>query len=320
MIAIVLLNYNGLQHLEKCLRSLTRQTYKGFYIIFVDNASRDGSVEYVKNNFPEVQIIVNNKNLGFSEGNNVGIRQAMENPDVKYVAVLNNDTELKEDWLEQLVAAAEQDKKVGACASKMLYFDQRNIIDSAGDFYFSGSLKVHPRGHGQPDKYFKTEECLSACAGAALYRREALEETRLGNDYFDSDYFAYVEDTDLSLRMRLAGWKCLFVPSAVVYHKVSATTSLWKEDWKKFQTGRNRVFTAIKVYPISKWCKALKNPVTYQKKSSSFIQAVALYCRLLWDVGWYSLRMLEKRNQIKRFRSVDANIFEEWEEKFSTAE
>lgn len=319
-VAIVLLNYNGRQHLEKCLPSLKRQTYKDFYVIFVDNASTDDSVEYVKRNFPEARIIVNKRNLGFAEGNNVGIRQALSDSEVKYVVTLNNDTELKNDWLEQLVAAAEHDSRVGACASKLLYFDQRNIIDSAGDFYFTGSLKVHPRGHGKPDSFFKQEECLSGCAAATLYRREALEQTKLGNDYFDRDYFAYIEDTDLSLRIRLAGWKCIFVPSAVVYHKVSATTSQWKEDTKKFLTARNRIFTTLKIYPLSRWLKTFKNPISYQKKTASLARLVLFYVRLFREIVWSLPKIFKKRVMIKKSRRVDKEIFTDWERRFSVKE
>jgi len=320
MLSIIIVNWNGHQHLEVCLNSLFKQTYKDFKVIFVDNGSTDDSVRFVKDNFPHVKVIECQKNYGFAEGNNIGIREAMKDSEMKYIVTLNNDTMVKEDWLEQLVKPAEQDKKIAVCASKLIYFDERDKIDSAGDFYYKGSLKVFPRGHGKPDTYFKQEECLSACAAAALYRREALEEAKLNNDYFDSDYFAYIEDSDLALRIRLMDWKCVFVPTAVVYHKVSATTSKLKEDRKKFYSVRNRIFTIIKLYPVSLWQKALKNPITYQKVKSNlindFIFCVKLFCNVLVSLP----KMLRKRKIIQKNKRVSDNIYSEWQNKFSIEE
>jgi len=132
--SIIIVNWNGKHHLDVCLSSIFNQTYKDFNVIFVDNGSTDDSVEYVKNNFSEVNIIECKKNYGFAEGNNIGIRQALKNPEVKYIVTLNNDTETDKDWLKQLIEVAEKDEKIGAVSSKMLFFNQRNVIDSAGDF------------------------------------------------------------------------------------------------------------------------------------------------------------------------------------------
>ncbi|MFA6098839.1 MAG: glycosyltransferase family 2 protein [Patescibacteria group bacterium] len=317
---IIILNYNGRQHLETCLQSLFKQTYREFDVIMVDNGSSDSSIAYVRKNFAQVKIIEAGKNYGFAEGNNIGIREALRNPEVKYIVTLNNDTEVKVDWLKKLVKVAESDEDIGACASKLLYFDQRNIVDSAGDFYFTGSLKVFPRGHGKSDKYFQTEECLSACAGAALYRREALEQSRLGNDFFDSDHFAYIEDTDLSLRIRLMEWKCVFVPEAVVYHKVSATFSQMKNNRKKFLTARSRIFVMIKIYPLAWWPKALKNPFTYQAGGTGLFENAFFYTKLFFSVLVKIPSMLGKRRNIRRSRKFGNEIFSQWAEKFSKTE
>ncbi len=314
--SIIILNWNGRKHLETCLKSLFNQTYKDFEVIFVDNGSTDDSVSFVKDNFPKVQIIETGKNLGFAEGNNVGIRKALENKDIKYIVALNNDTEVKEDWLEQLVKAAEIDEHIGACASKLLYYNDRTIIDSAGDFYYFGSMKVVPRGHGQKDSYFKLEECLTPCAAATLYRRKALEQVKLGNDYYDSDYFAYIEDSDLGLRIRLGGWKCMFVPDAVVYHKVSATSSQWKSDFKKYHSVRNRILTAIKIYPVRLWPRVFKNPVTHQSKSGTG-DAIRLFLRVFGSVLVTLPRMIQKRSLIKRLPGYTKDVFREWQEKYS---
>jgi len=250
--SIIIVNWNGKHHLDVCLSSIFNQTYKDFNVIFVDNGSTDDSVEYVKNNFSEVNIIECKKNYGFAEGNNIGIRQALKNPEVKYIVTLNNDTETDKDWLKQLIEVAEKDEKIGAVSSKMLFFNQRNVIDSAGDFLLPDSLKAVTRGYKQEDKgqFEKVEECFSARAGAALYSREMLEEIYSDSDYFDSNFFAYIEDTDLSIRARLKGWKILFAPQAVVYHKVASTTKKMSYIFRRYYSGRNRLFTAIKNYPV----------------------------------------------------------------------
>jgi len=316
MLAIIIVNWNGRQHLEACFNSLFRQTFKGFKVIFVDNGSTDDSVDYIKSNFPQVKIIQNDKNYGFAEGNNIGIREAMKDPEIKYIVTLNNDTEQDECWLEELVRVAEQDDRVGACASKLLYYNNRKKIDSAGDFYYLGSIKVVPRGHGQDDVFFQQEECLTPCAAATLYRRKTLEQVRLGKDYFDSDYFAYIEDSDLGLRIRLAGWTCIFVPKAIVFHKVSATTSKWKADQKKYYSVRNRIFTAIKLYPVGLWLRALRNPITYQG-ASGFANSMSLSFRILYSVLKKLPTMLKKRTIIKHKNTINKIIFNEWQSKFT---
>ncbi|MDD5040089.1 MAG: glycosyltransferase family 2 protein [Patescibacteria group bacterium] len=316
-VSIIILNWNGLEHLQTCLSSVYLQTYKDFEVLFVDNGSTDGSAAYVREKFSNVQIIETGKNFGFAEGNNVGIRRALEDPGCRYVVCLNNDTEVKENWLSELVSAADADPRIGVCASKLLYFDNRTIVDSAGDFYYRGSLKVGPRGHGKSDTFFKKEECLTACAAAALYRREALEESKLGDDYFDSDHFAYIEDSDLGLRIRLAGWKCMFIPTAVVYHKVSATTSQWRDNRKRFYSGRNRVFSAIKLYPIALWPRALRNPVTYQSTAGTVFERAVMHTRIKLSVLRFLPAMLRKRALVAKLNRLGSSQFREWQENFS---
>jgi hypothetical protein len=171
----------------------------------------------VRKEFPSVRIIESRKNLGFAKGNNIGIKEARG----ELIATLNNDTEVTPRWLEELVSAMASNEKVGMCASKMLFMKDHGMINSTG-ICLSRSGTCWDRGIFEPDtgQYGSMEEVFGPCAGAALYRKSMLEEIGL----FDEDFHAYVEDTDLAFRGRLAGWKCLYVPNAVVYH-VHAGTS-----------------------------------------------------------------------------------------------
>ena len=318
--AVIILNWNGREHLDVCLRSVFSQTYNNFQVIFVDNNSDDDSVKFVTENFSQTRVIKNKKNYGFAEGNNIGIRQALHNKDIKYIVTLNNDTEVHPDWLKYMVETAANNRKIGAVSSKMLFFDQRNIIDSAGDFLLSGSLKTVTRGYREEDmgQYNKTEECFSARAGAALYRRQMLEEIVLDNEYFDSHYFAYVEDTDLSIRARLAGWKILYEPRAVVYHKVAATTKKISYEFRRYQSGRNRVFTAIKNFPIRLWPLAIQKTKSVDEdyRLSAFAE-LKLFLKIAGSVLVALPRLLRQRKKIRSTSTVAIGELNNWIKQFS---
>ncbi len=239
MISIVVLNFNGKQYLDDCLTSLAAQTFRNFEVIVVDNGSTDGSQEYVKAYFPWVKIIKNDKNLGFAGGTNAGIRQA----DGDYILTLNNDTQADRRFLECLKEPM-SDRSVGMCASKMLFPDGR--INSTG-MCISRSGAAWDRGMLEPDvgRYDSEEEVFGPCAGAALYRKEMLDEI----DLFDEDFFLFMEDVDLAFRGRLAGWKCVYVPKARVYHHHSGTAG-FGSDLSVYYGNRNVIWYVIKDFPI----------------------------------------------------------------------
>jgi len=319
--SIIIVNWNGRPHLEVCLKSVFDQTHKNFEVIFVDNDSADDSVQYVKNNFSRVKVIECKKNYGFAEGNNIGIRQALKNHEIKYIVTLNNDTEVDKDWLRRLIEVAERDKQIGAVGSKMLFFDRRNIIDSAGDFLRSNSLKVVTRGYKQEDKgrFDKVEECFSARAGAALYRREMLEEICLNGDYFDRHYFAYIEDADLSIRSRLLGWKIVFAPQAVAYHKVAATTKKMSYIFRRYYSGRNRMFTAVKNYPVKLWPLAWRGTSSVDTDYAlSLADKLKVYLKIISSLIVSMPRLLRQRRQIQKNKKVSKKEICRWAKRFST--
>lgn len=244
LVSIIIVNWNGRKHLEVCLESLQKQTYPNFEVILVDNASTDGSVEFLQQKYSNfARIIQNKENLGFAGGNNVGIKAAKG----KYILLLNNDTEVHERWVEELVKVAGENPSAGMCASKILSFYNRDIIDVVGHLLYRDGLN---RGRGRLERdvgqYDKVEEVFFPSGCAALYRREMLDD--IGG--FDETFFAYGDDTDIGLHGRLAGWKCLYVPTAIVYHKYSGSTSAYSPQ-KAFWVERNRVWVLIKYFPFS---------------------------------------------------------------------
>jgi GT2 family glycosyltransferase len=214
---VVVPNWNGKRFLFSCLGSLREQTLEDFEVILVDNGSTDGSVEFVKRNFPEARLVPLGENQGFSAAANVGVRASI----AEYVALLNNDTEADPGWLEGLVRAADDHPEAGFFATKLVDFHERGLLDGAGDALRLSGLPYR-LGHGERDRgqFDRLEYVFAACGAAALYRREMLDEIGL----FDEDFVSYCEDGDLSFRAQLAGYRCLYVPDAVVYHMGSAST------------------------------------------------------------------------------------------------
>jgi GT2 family glycosyltransferase len=214
-VRIIVVNWNGRVFLEDCLQSIRRQTYRSFAVTLVDNGSTDGSLEFVSARFPEVHVIPLKENRGFAEANNY----VLKNLTTPYAALLNNDAVADPRWLESLVETLEQTKEAGFAASKMLYYDRPEVIDRCGDGYTRAGAGLL-RGRGEPaGHYGRREWIFGACAGAALYRASMLKDIGL----FNGDFFLLYEDVDLSFRAQLKGYKCLYVPEAVVYHKGSGS-------------------------------------------------------------------------------------------------
>jgi GT2 family glycosyltransferase len=218
-VTVVVPNWNGERFLETCLSSLRRQSYENFEVVLADNGSTDGSVEFVEENFPEARVVRLPENRGFSAAVNAGIKAA--SPAAKHMVLLNNDTEVDTGWLQALVDAAGRYPEAGLFASKLVDFEDRRVLDGAGDALRKSGLPFR-LGHGEVDRgQFEREEFVfSACAAAALYRRSVFEDVGL----FDEDFFSNCEDGDLGFRAQLAGYRCLYVPRSVVYHVGSAST------------------------------------------------------------------------------------------------
>jgi GT2 family glycosyltransferase len=212
-------------------------------VILVDNGSSDQSIAYVREQHPSVRTIALQENVGFAKGVNVGIKAS----DSEFVALINNDIELESHWLANLVEALRTVREVGAVTGKMLNYYQRDVIDAAGD-ELSLNGNAGCRGHGEKDGEFYDEQCLvfGVCAGAALYRRSMFNDVGL----FDEDFFAWYEDADLDLRMQLRGYKCMYVPTAVCYHKRGGTVKTSSPFFVRHYT-RNNLLYVTKNFPLA---------------------------------------------------------------------
>ena len=246
LVSIIIVNCNGRGFLQGCLESIFNQSCSDFEIIFIDNGSTDDSVQYVKEKFPDVIIIENRENLGFARANNQGIAIAKG----KYIALLNNDTVVDREWIKSLLAKAESSsEKVGMWAGKILSMQEPRKIDSVGGLMISPDGIAKGRGRLEEDvgQYDNDDEVFIPSACAALFKKEMLDEIGL----FDEDFFAYCEDTDIGLRARLAGWRTVSVPKAVVYHYYSGTTGKYTS-MKAYLVERNHVWLAVKNFPLSR--------------------------------------------------------------------
>ena len=215
-ISVIVPNYNGAALLPACLEALAAQTLPAGEIIVVDDGSTDGSRDLVRTRFPQVRLVALPDNGGFCRAANAGLRAARG----QLLALLNNDAEAAPGWLAALADALALHPEAGACASKMLFRDQPARLNSAGLFLrFDGMAR--DIGYDQPDgpEFSAPAMVFGASGGAALYRRALLEDVGL----FDEGLVAYSEDVDLAFRAQWRGWRCLYVPSAVVYHRVGAT-------------------------------------------------------------------------------------------------
>ena len=239
--SIVIPNWNGAHHLRVCLPALRQQSEQSFELIVVDNGSTDDSEDAVNQEIPEAQFVKLSRNFGFARACNEGIIRA----EGRHIALLNNDTEPEAGWLAALVCRLDSDPEIGSVASKLLLFDRRDLIHSAGDFYRIDGVPGN-RGVWQADgpEYDEPAETFSACAGAAAYRREMLDQVGL----LDEELVSYCEDVDLGFRAQLAGWRCMFEPGARVYHRISASGS---GELASYYNGRNFLLVMAKNYPRS---------------------------------------------------------------------
>lgn len=245
MVSIVIVNFNGRNFLSRCLSSVLKTNYPNFEVIIVDNGSTDGSAELVQRCFQynNIRIIRNSRNLGFAEGNNIGARAAKG----EYVVFLNNDTEVDAEWLKELVTVMESDEAIAAAQSKLLSFD-RKTIDSTGDFInFLGMGWMRGRGEEDKGQYDKIGEIFSARGAGMIVRKQILREIGC----FDSDFFMICEDVDLGWRIRLNGYKVVFVPKSVVYHFGSGTRKKFERAAESYYYNtRNGISMLIKNYDL----------------------------------------------------------------------
>lgn len=241
-VSVVIPNFNGIAFLDSVLGSLEGQTERNFEVIFVDNGSTDGSCSFVAGSYPWVHLIELPENFGFCRAVNEGIRAAK----APYVLLLNNDTEVAEDFVEEMLAAIKRHENAFSCAARMVQYHDRDRIDDAGNYYCALGWSF-ARGKGKDiHRYEKEEKIFAACGGAAIYRKKILDKIGL----FDEEHFAYLEDTDIGYRARIQGYENWYAPKAVVYHVGSGTSGSRYNQFKTRYSSRNNVYLIYKNMPF----------------------------------------------------------------------
>ena len=297
--SVVVLNWNGKHFLETCFLALRNQTFRDFETILIDNGSEDGSVEFVRANFPEVAVLALKENIGFAPANNA----ALEIAHGEWIVLLNNDTEAKTNWLAELHEASEAFPRAGSFASKMLFFDDRRRIDNCGFDMATMGLTVD-LGREQRDgaPWDEPRNVFGACGGAAAYSRSMLETI----GFLDPDFFMTFEDLDLSFRAQLRGYECVFVPGAIVYHRYRGTMTKYPARQVYFSQ-RNIEFAYLKNMPLGLILRYLPERFLYELGGAIYFTRVGVG-RAFFKAKFDALRnlpmLLRKRREIQKHRTV----------------
>lgn len=305
LVSAIIVTHNGKKWLARSLPSLLKQTYPNLEVIVVDNASTDGSSEFVRKRFQDVKLVERRVNDGWGAGNNVGARVAKG----RYVFIGNDDLVLDRDYFTQTVGVMESDSTIAACQGTMYSFDRRREVESAGKFFNYSGVLVSDLERASP-KSKETVEIFAA--NAPLIRRRVFSE--MGG--FDEDFFLYFEDVDLCWRIWLAGHKVVYVPQAKMYHKGGATASKMPSAFILYHSIRNRVTSFLKNLG---W-RRLFFGMLVQLAVTGFGAIVFLFqgkfreffaiCRAwLWNI-WHLPRTNAKRFEIQRSRAIsDRQLF-----------
>lgn len=306
LLSIIIPHYNGAHHLPPCFTALRGQTYPRLEIILVDNGSADESVAVTRRDFPEVEIIELGRNLGLTGAINRGIGRARG----EVIVPLNNDTEVAPGWAQALVDALQAHPEAGIVASKMRLFDRRDTLHSAGDGFGVDGLPLN-RGVWQKDEgqFDRDTYIFGGCGGAVAYRREMLADIGL----FDEDLFMYLEDVDLNWRAQLAGYRAVFAPQAVVYHRLSATGG---GVIASYYTGRNTIFVLAKNLPGSifrrHWRAIIGAQLEIALDALRAWRGEAARARLRGQLAglWGLPKWLGKREEVQRKKRVTDSYLE----------
>ncbi len=238
-VSVIVISFNNRKYVDNCLGALLKQTYRDFEVIVIDNASVDGTADYIEEHYPQARLIRAGDNLGFGGGNNLGAANARG----KYLAFINMDTQAEPDWLDPLVTMLEENPDVGLATSKLLLIDEPDRINTCGnDIHLAGFAYL--RGWQERASALGWPADVASVSGAAFMISRALFEELGGFDEMFNP--AYVEDTDLSMRARLLGYRCRYVPQSVIYHDYVARFS----PEKYYMIERNRYQMTIKNYSL----------------------------------------------------------------------
>lgn len=307
--SVLVLNYNGKQHLQCCLSSLEKQTYRNFETILVDNTSQDDSIDFVRENFPYVKIVKNSVNSGTAGGFNFGAKFAQG----EYMLFVANDVEVEPNLLEELIKTITTDSSVAICSAKMLRFYERDTIDYAG---FKLDIYGFPYiiGHMEKDNgQYDTVRDTIATGTCLLIKRQVFEE--IGG--FDDEYFTFSDEMDLCWRAKLAGYRMLINPKAKLYHKAGATLRKSGRHKLRYISERNimrmllknySTFTLIKVLP--RYFVLLLGETLFYLAIGRGSLALAIVKAVLWNIKHLKGTLYLRRN-VQKMRVVNDNTIKE---------
>lgn len=309
-ISIIIVNYNGKKWLKDCLSSLAVQTYKNFEIIFVDNASEDDSVAYVKRYFPEVKIVQNTTNRGFAGGNNDGVKVAKG----EYILLLNTDTRVKKDFLKNFIKAFDEIPHLGCAQSKLLLMDKPEKTDLVGAYWTDSSF-LYYYGYEKDaklPKYNTPMPFFSNKGASVLIRKDLIDKYGL----FDDDFWLYYEETDFCHRLWLMGYECWYWPMAVCYHAGGGTTLRFDNSLIQFHNFKNKLMSFLKNFEAKNLLTIVSTFLFLNVLLSIFWLLKGKWkhsLTLYRAIGWNIIHLpstLEKRNVIQKMRKVsDSKIF-----------
>ncbi|MFC1466091.1 MAG: glycosyltransferase family 2 protein [Candidatus Brachytrichaceae bacterium NZ_4S206] len=252
-VLIIVLCYNGVELTLACLASLSKLDYAQADVLVVDNASSDGTPAQVRERFPKVKVIQTGSNLGYAEGNNVGLRYALEH-DYDYALLLNNDTEVAPDFVTELVRACEADCTIGVAGPKMYYFAPKDRLYSIGGEVDWRRGTTRMIGLDEPDEgQFDRSREVDFVSGCALLARvEAIRQAGL----LDPRFFMYYEETEWCVRIRRAGWRIIYVPSSIIWHKIEPAKQAESARIAYYMTRNRLLFLRLTRAPLIAWLNA----------------------------------------------------------------
>jgi len=345
-VSIQIVTWNSLRFLPDCLESIFNQTFRDWSVLIIDNNSSDHSLEYVEKNWPQVKVLKNSRNLGFSRAHNQGLAST----DSEYVLVMNPDVILEPDFLTEIVTAADKKKRVASLAPKLLKMKFNHIdhcdhntpeqqgsgaminpdwcviktemIDSTG-LAMKKTRRFVDRGEGAKDEgqYDKQTDIFGASGACVLYRRKSLVDVKmkdvgLREEYFDEDFFAYQEDIDLAWRLKWRGWQALYVSSALAYHvrQISATHRFQKSSFVNFLSYRNHLWLLLKDESFINFCRNFFYIFPYQAMKVLYLLFTQPGVLLKGEAAYWSkfFWMLKKRGQTMRRRRLSAAKIREY--------
>jgi len=306
LVSIIILQYNGTEMLDKCLKSLAKTKYKKYELIIVDNKSSDNSVEFIKKNYPKIRLIENKKNYGFAEGNNIGIKHAHG----EFVVFINNDVEVDPNWLGELVKVMNSNNVV-ACQPKVLSLRDKNKFEYAGagggfiDKYGYSICRGRVYDVVEEDKgqYDDEIDVFWACGVALCIRKDIFVKSGM----FDKDFFVYGEEVDLAWRLHLLGYKLKYAPKAIIYHLGRGTSGEKIKTW--YWLHRNHIILLLKNYSFLTLLEIMPVKMLLELLAfggflfKDYKRSIGILWGWLWVIT-HPFNIIKRHNKVQRIRKV----------------